>query len=51
MINQGKARAKVDKKDGWTARTIDGKLSAQYEHTILITDTGVDVLTDIDNEY
>ncbi|MGZ5243633.1 MAG: type I methionyl aminopeptidase [Bacteroidia bacterium] len=51
MINQGKARAKVDKKDGWTARTIDGKLSAQYEHTVLITESGVDVLTDIDNEY
>jgi len=51
MINQGKARSKVDKKDHWTARTIDGKLSAQYEHTVLITDTGVDVLTDIDGEY
>jgi methionyl aminopeptidase len=51
MINAGKARAKVDKKDGWTARTIDGKLSAQFEHTILITSTIPDVLTDIDNEY
>jgi methionyl aminopeptidase len=51
MINQGKARSKVDKKDGWTARTIDGKLSAQFEHTILITETGVEVLTDIDEEY
>lgn len=51
MINQGKARVKVDKKDGWTARTIDGKLSAQFEHTVLITENGVDVLTDIDNEY
>jgi methionyl aminopeptidase len=51
MINQGKARTIIDKKDGWTARTIDGKLSAQYEHTILITEKGCDVLTDIDNEY
>ena len=51
MINQGKARSKIDKADKWTARTIDGKLSAQYEHTVLITDTGVDVLTDIDGEY
>jgi methionyl aminopeptidase len=51
MINQGKARVKVDKADGWTARTIDGKLSAQYEHTVLITNTGVEVLTDIDGEY
>lgn len=51
MINAGKARAKVDKKDGWTARTIDGKLSAQFEHTVLITENGVEVLTDINNEY
>jgi len=51
MINRGKARVKVDKKDKWTARTIDGKLSAQFEHTVLITETGVDVLTDIDGEY
>lgn len=51
MINRGKARCKVDKKDGWTARTIDGKLSAQYEHTILITDTGHEVLTDIFHDF
>ncbi|MDQ3072609.1 MAG: type I methionyl aminopeptidase [Bacteroidota bacterium] len=51
MINQGKARVKVDKKDKWTARTIDEKLSAQYEHAVLITQDGVDVLTDIDGEY
>lgn len=51
MINQGKARAKVDKKDGWTARTIDGLLSAQWEHTVLITKDGVEVLTDIQNQY
>lgn len=50
MINAGKARSKVDKHDGWTARTIDGKLSAQYEHTILITPGKADVLTDIDGE-
>lgn len=51
MINQGKARAKVDRSDGWTARTIDGKLSAQWEHTLLITKNGVEVLTDILDEY
>lgn len=51
MINEGKARCIIDKKDGWTARTIDGKLSAQFEHTILITDTGCEVLTDIENKY
>lgn len=51
MINEGKARVKVDKQDQWTARTIDHKLSAQYEHTILITDTGREVLTDIHHAY
>ncbi len=51
MINAGKARSKVDKNDGWTARTIDGKLSAQFEHTILVTQTGCEALTDIYGEY
>ena len=51
MINEGKARTKVDKQDGWTARTIDGKLSAQWEHTLLITKEGVEVLTDIQDHY
>ncbi|TKG90482.1 type I methionyl aminopeptidase [Puteibacter caeruleilacunae] len=51
MINQGKARAKVDKQDGWTARTVDNKLSAQFEHTILVTETGYEVLTDVSDEY
>lgn len=51
MINAGKARAKVDKKDGWTARTIDGKLSAQFEHTMLITDTGYEALTDVYGDF
>jgi methionyl aminopeptidase len=51
MINGGKARCKVDRKDGWTARTIDGRLSAQFEHTILITDTGYEALTDIYGDF
>jgi len=51
MINLGKARTYVDKNDGWTVRTIDRKLSAQFEHTLLITNSGHEVLTDIDNEY
>jgi methionyl aminopeptidase len=51
MINEGKSRAKIDKVDGWTARTIDGKLSAQFEHTILITDTGNEALTDVYHEF
>ena len=51
MINQGRANAVIDKYDKWTARTIDGKLSAQFEHTILITETGYEVLTDVLGEY
>jgi methionyl aminopeptidase len=51
MINAGKARCKVDRKDGWTARTIDGKLSAQFEHTLLITDDGCEALTDVYGDY
>ena len=31
--------------DGWTAATADGSRTAQFEHTVLVTDTGVDVLT------
>lgn len=45
MINLGKAEAVIDPVDGWTARTVDGKLSAQWEHTLLITDDGVEILT------
>lgn len=51
MINEGKPRTTIDKRDGWTARTIDNKLSAQFEHTILVTETGYEVLTDIHNDY
>jgi methionyl aminopeptidase len=51
MINAGKARCKVDRKDGWTARTIDGKLSAQFEHTIVITEKGCEALTDLYGDY
>jgi len=31
--------------DGWTARTIDGSLTAQFEHTVLVTEKGVEILT------
>ncbi|MFS1525185.1 type I methionyl aminopeptidase [Microbulbifer sp. 2304DJ12-6] len=44
MINQGNRKTKV-KKDGWTVVTRDGKLSAQWEHTLLVTDRGCEVLT------
>ena len=37
--------AEIDPDDGWTARTVDGALSAQFEHTIEVTADGVRVLT------
>jgi len=44
MVNQGSYRTKT-KKDGWTVVTRDKKLSAQWEHTILVTDDGYEILT------
>jgi len=45
MINAGKKEAVIDEEDQWTARTIDGKPSAQWEYTLLITDEGYEILT------
>ena len=44
MINAGKKDTRM-KMDNWTVVTGDGSLSAQWEHTILVTDTGYEVLT------
>lgn len=44
MINQGR-RSVCTLADGWTVITRDGSLSAQFEHTILVTETGYRVLT------
>ncbi len=44
MINAGGKKVTVDNKDHWTVRTKDGSLSAQWEKTILITETGNEVL-------
>ena len=44
MINEGRYET-VLLSDGWTATTIDGKLSAQWEHTVRVTEKGVEVLT------
>ncbi len=44
MLNQGR-RAVVTEDDGWTVVTRDGLLSAQFEHTVAVTDRGVRVLT------
>lgn len=45
MVNIGMYQTKMDS-NGWTARTIDGKYSAQYEHTIAITKNGPIILTE-----
>lgn len=45
MINLGGYEVITDKTDGWTVRTADGSLSAQFEHTVLITDGPARVLT------
>jgi methionyl aminopeptidase len=45
MINQGGYRTVLSKIDGWTVRTADGKLSAQWEHTVLVTESGYEILT------
>lgn len=44
MINVGTWRD-VTWPDEWTSSTADGKLSAQFEHQLLVTETGVEVLT------
>jgi methionyl aminopeptidase len=46
MINEGTYRTVLSPLDGWTVRTADGRLSAQWEHTVLVTDEGCEILTD-----
>lgn len=45
MINAGGYKTRLDPVDGWTVRTKDGSLSAQFEHTVLITEKGAEPLT------
>lgn len=45
MINMGRYQVYVDAADGWTVLTDDGLPSAQWEHTFLMTETGVEILT------
>jgi methionyl aminopeptidase len=45
MINAGERYTVLDKQDGWTVRTRDQQLSAQFEHTILMTEDGPEILT------
>jgi methionyl aminopeptidase len=44
MATLGKERIKTDR-DGWTIRTADGSLAAHFEHTVLVTETGAEILT------
>jgi methionyl aminopeptidase len=46
MILIGESNAVKIAKDGWTVVSTSGALSAHYENTILITQTGIDILTD-----
>jgi methionyl aminopeptidase len=45
MVNLGGWEVEVDPTDKWTVRTADHSLSAQFEHTVLVTRSGVEVLT------
>jgi methionyl aminopeptidase len=45
MINAGVAEGMIDPRNQWEARTVDGRPSAQWEHTVLITNDGYEILT------
>jgi len=45
MINAGVDETELDTTNGWTVRTVDRKLSAQFEETVLVTESGVEILT------
>lgn len=45
MINMGTHEVFIDEEDGWTVVTEDEKPSAQWEHTFLVTETGLEILT------
>lgn len=47
MVNLGTYQVDFDRSDKWTVRTKDRKMSAQFEHTILVTDSGYEILTRI----
>ena len=44
MINQGASDLYIDEENGWTSYTEDGKLSAQWEHMVLVTEDGVEII-------
>jgi methionyl aminopeptidase len=50
MVNLGTERVRV-LKDEWTAVTADNQLSAHFEHTVLITANGPEILTRIEGSH
>jgi methionyl aminopeptidase len=44
MATLGSDHVELDE-DGWLWRTVDGSWSAQFEHTVLVTETGAEILT------
>jgi methionyl aminopeptidase len=45
ILNAGSKRVRI-LADKWTAVTVDNQLSAQFEHTVLVTETGYEIFTD-----
>jgi methionyl aminopeptidase len=45
ILNAGSKRTRI-LSDRWTAVTVDNSLSAQFEHTVLVTEDGYEILTD-----
>ena len=45
MLNAGARHTKLSRQDGWTVTTKDRRLSAQWEHTLAVTDIGCEILT------
>ena len=45
MATLGSEAIRTSQEDGWTILTRDGSLSAHFEHTVLITETGAEILT------
>ncbi len=49
MLNAGTWKTNLDSRDGWTVRTADMSLSAQFEHTIFVNEDGPEILTLTEN--
>ena len=50
FLNTGRGRIKTQD-DGWTLRTVDGSVSAQYEHTVIINGDDPILVTKVDGGY